>query len=231
MLSYGIDNVKQENIMTANKNFIIRLSKYRNVLYRLKTMGLVRVFSNNLADATGVSALQVRKDFSIAKITGNKKGGYQVDELIEKLNHILGKNETQKVILAGIGKMGKAMVQYKGFEQEGIKIVAAFDIDPQKYKTIQDITVLPLENLKDFVKKNNIKIGIITVPDIAAQQVFNLMVSSGIKGIMNFAPIRLRGSSDVIISNVSLVMELENLIYFVNAREKTGGKICEFQND
>jgi redox-sensing transcriptional repressor len=190
-------------------------------------MGLIRVVSNNLADATGVTALQVRKDFSLSGITGNKKGGYQVDNLIEKLNQILGKNEVEKVILAGVGKIGKALVQYNGFEQEGIKIVAAFDIDPQKYNDDIDIPVLPLEKLKDYVKKNNIKIGIIAVPDASSQQVFNLMAGSGIKGILNFAPIRLRSTPDIIINNVNLVMELENLIYFVNAREKTGGKICE----
>ena len=214
--------------MITNKNCIIRLSRYRNVLYRLKSMGLIRVVSNNLADATGVTALQVRKDFSLSGITGNKKGGYQIDDLIEKLNHILGKNEVEHVILAGVGKIGRALVQYSGFEEEGIKIVAAFDIDPQKYNDKIDIPVLPLEKIKDYVKKNNIKIGIIAVPDTSAQQVFNLMAGSGIKGVLNFAPIRLRSTPDIIINNVNLVMELENLIYFVNVKEKTGGKICEY---
>ncbi|MEQ8224229.1 MAG: redox-sensing transcriptional repressor Rex [Candidatus Eremiobacterota bacterium] len=214
--------------MVTNKNCIVRLSRYRNVLYRLKSMGLIRVISNNLADATGVTALQVRKDFSLSRITGNKKGGYQIDELIEKLNHILGKNEVKHVILAGVGKIGKALVQYNGFEEEGIKITASFDIDPQKYNEEADVPVLPLEKMKDYIKKNNIKIGIITVPDTSAQQVFNLMAGSGIKGVLNFAPIRLRSTPDIIINNVNVVMELENLIYFVNAGEKTGGKICEY---
>jgi redox-sensing transcriptional repressor len=222
------NNVKQENIMITNRNCIIRLSRYKNVLYRLKSMGLIRVVSNNLADATGVTALQVRKDFSLSGITGNKKGGYQVDNLIEKLNQILGKNEVEKVILAGVGKIGKALLHYNGFEQEGIKIVAAFDIDPQKYNDDTGIPVLPMEKLKDIVKKNNIKIGIIAVPDTSSQQVFNLMAGAGIKGVLNFAPIRLRSTPDIIINNVNLVMELENLIYFVNAREKTGGIICEY---
>jgi len=188
-------------------------------------MGFMRVVSNNLADATDVTALQVRKDFSLAGITGNKKGGYRVDELIEKLNQILGKNEIQKVILVGVGKIGIALMYYKGFEEEGIKIEAAFDIDPQKYGKQKDIPVLPLERLRDFVKTNNIKTGIITVPDMAAQQVFNLMISSGIKGVLNFAPIKLRSTPDIVINNVNLVMELENLIYFVNTGERNKGEI------
>ncbi|MEQ8190234.1 MAG: redox-sensing transcriptional repressor Rex [Candidatus Eremiobacterota bacterium] len=213
--------------MITSKNCIVRLSRYRNALYRLKSMGLIRVISNNLADATGVTALQVRKDFSMSHIRGNKKGGYQIDNLIEKLNQILGKNEVEHVIVAGIGKIGRALVQYRGFKEEGIKIVASFDIDPQKYNEEIEIPVLPLEKMREYIKKNNIKIGIITVPDTSAQQVLNLMACSGIKGVLNFAPIRLRSTPGIIINNVNLVMELEKLIYFVNTGEKTGGNIGE----
>ena len=208
--------------MPVNKNCIVRLSRYRNVLYRLKSMGFVRVFSNNLADATGVTSLQVRKDFSLCKITGNKKGGYKVDELIENLDDILGKNEVHNVILVGVGKIGEALLRYKGFEREGIKIVAAFDIDPSRYAKDETPPVLPLGDLKDFVRSNNIKTGIISVPDIAAQQVLDLMAKAGIKGVLNFAPIRLKSkkNKDMIVDNVDLVLELEKLIYFVNLAEK-----------
>jgi len=212
--------------MGSSKNCIVRLSRYRNVLYRLQSMGFVGVFSNNLADATGVTSLQVRKDFSMCKIMGNKKGGYKVDDLLESLDKILGKNEIQKVILAGLGKIGTALLNYKGFEKEGIKIVAAFDIDPSKYNTKQGTKILPLGDLKDFVRENNIKTGIISVPDIAAQQVLDLMLKAGIKGILNFAPIRLKcpKAIDVLINNVDLVLEMEKLIYFVNTLEESETK-------
>ncbi|MCX5669549.1 MAG: redox-sensing transcriptional repressor Rex [Candidatus Omnitrophica bacterium] len=218
--------------MKTNKLCIIRLSKYKNALYRLKSLGFVRVFSDNLADAVEATASQVRKDFSIFGISGNKRGGYKIDELIEKLNIILGKDELQKVIIVGLGKLGTALSRYTGFEKEEIKIVAAFDIDSTKFnqtdikmiKLNEKTPVLALEYLPEFVRKNNIKIGIITVPDIAAQQVVDIMLSSGIKGILNFAPIRLRGNDDCIINNVNLEGELENLIYFVNASTKTKGK-------
>ncbi|MFA5117599.1 MAG: redox-sensing transcriptional repressor Rex [Candidatus Omnitrophota bacterium] len=206
--------------MITNKNCIIRLSRYKNALYRLRTLGFIKVFSDNLADAIGVMPSQVRKDFSIFGISGNKRGGYQVDELIEKLNGILGKNEVQRVVIAGAGNIGTALMKYKGFEKEGIKLMAVFDIDPLKFTRVTDVPVLPLEQLPDFVKKNKIKIGIIAVPDIAAQQTLDSMVSAGIKGILNFAPIRLRGPLDCVINNVNLELELENVIYFVNTREK-----------
>lgn len=207
--------------MKINKLCVIRLSRYKNSLYRLKALGFVKVFSDNLADAVGVTSSQVRKDFSIFGLSGNKRGGYKVDELLKKIGNILGKNELQKVIIAGAGKLGTALLKYKGFEKEGIKITASFDIDPAKYNPKQDIPVLPLEKMKDFVKENNIRIGIITVPDMAAQQAADIMLSSGIKGILNFAPIRLRGSEDCVINNVNLEVELENLIYFVNVLDKT----------
>ncbi|MDD5645261.1 MAG: redox-sensing transcriptional repressor Rex [bacterium] len=210
--------------MTSNKNCVIRLSRYKNALYRFDKLGFVKIFSDNLGEAVGVTAAQVRKDFSLFGITGNKRGGYQVKGLIEKLNEILGKNELQNVIIIGSGNIGNALVKYKGFEKEGIKIVAAFDIDPAKFRENSEIPVLSLDRLRDFVKKNDVKIGVLAVPDIAAQQVADMMISSGIKGILNFAPINIRASADMIVNYVNLELEIENLIYFVNAMEKTGKK-------
>ena len=202
--------------MITNKNCIIRLSRYKNALYRLQSLGFVKVFSDNLADAIGVTASQVRKDFSLFGITGNKKGGYQIEQLLEKLSSILGKGQVQKVIIVGAGNIANALIKYKGFEKEGIKIVAAFDIDPEKFQRIEAIPVLPLEELKNFVRDNGIEIGIIAVPDVAAQQVADLVFSAGIKGVLNFAPLRLRCPPECIVNNVNLESELENVIYFVN---------------
>lgn len=207
--------------MITNKNCIIRLSRYKNALYRLRTLGFVKVFSDNLADAIGVLPSQVRKDFSLFGISGNKRGGYQIDILIEKLNSILGKEQTQEVVIVGLGNIGSALMKYKGFEKEGIKISACFDIDPIKYHREAEIPVLPLEEMKDFVRNKQIKIGVIAVPDIAAQSVLDMMLSCGIKGVLNFAPLRLRAPGETVVNNVNLELELENVIYFVNALEKT----------
>jgi len=206
--------------MTVNKNCIIRLSKYKNALTKLKALGFVKVFSDNLADAAGVASSLVRKDFSIFGITGNKKGGYLIDELVEKVNDILGKNDTQKVIIAGAGDIGSALMKYKGFEKEGLKIAAAFDRDEKKVEKNSAVQVMPVDMMKEFIKQNKIKIGIICVPDHAAGEVYEMMVSAGIKGVLNFAPVNLKNQDDVIVENVNLVGELESLIYFVNASKK-----------
>jgi redox-sensing transcriptional repressor len=211
--------------MVTNKNCILRLSRYKNALYRFKSLGFFKIFSDYLADAVGVTSAQVRKDFSLFAICGNKRGGYQIDALIEKLNDILGKNELQKVVMAGAGNLGNALMKYKNFEKEGIKIVAAFDIDPSKHNTKLPVPVFSLDDLEKYVHENNIKIGIMSVPDIAAQHTFDIMLKAGIKGVLNFAPIQLKAPEDCIVNNVNLELELENLIYFVNALQKSNIRI------
>lgn len=206
-----------------NKNCIIRLSRYKNALYRLKALNFVKVFSDNLGDAVGATPSQVRKDFSLFGIPGNKRGGYQVDELIDQLNRILGKDKPQEFVLAGVGNIGRALLNYKGFEKSGIQIVAAFDIDPVKVDGAAAVPVLPMERFREFVVERGIKLGIISVPDFAAQQLLELMVSSGIKGILNFTPIRLKSTDGIVINNINLETELENVIYFVNANDTTKG--------
>ena len=205
-----------------NRNIVKRLSRYKNVLYRMKRMGLVRIFSENIADATGVSSALVRKDFSILKISGKKKGGYLIGDLIDRADKILGKDVVHKVIVTGAGKIGSALMEYWKHEKGGIRIVAGFDIDPVRQKRESEIPVYPLEELREFVKQNGIKLGIIAVPDIAAQQVFDLMTAAGIKGVLNFAPIRLKtgGNEDCAINYVNFESKLENLIFFMNARKR-----------
>ena len=200
-----------------NRSCIIRLSRYKNALNRLKTLNFVRVFSDNLADAAGVTAAQVCKDFSLFGITGNRRGGYKVDELSIQLNKVLGKDRVQEFVVVGMGNIGKALFHYPGLGKSGIKIAAGFDIDPAKYDRDAKPPVLPLEDFTDFLTGHQIKFGVIAVPDYAAQQVLELMLSAGVKGVLNFAPICLKARSGCVINNINLETELENVIYFVNA--------------
>jgi len=200
-----------------NRNCILRLSRYKNSLLKLKYLGFMRVFSENLADAVGVTAAQVRKDFSIFGIRGNRRGGYQADQLIAQIREILGKDKVHNFILVGAGNLGKALLRYPGFEKSSIKILASFDIDPAKMESETKIPVLPLEEIEAYIQKKQIRFGIISVPDFAAQQVCQIMVKAGIKGILNFAPVRLKVPEDCVIRNINLETEMENIIYFVNA--------------
>ncbi|AQQ71213.1 Redox-sensing transcriptional repressor rex [Limihaloglobus sulfuriphilus] len=205
---------------TTNKNCIVRISRYKNALKRLKGLGFVKVFSSNLADATGTTSAQVRKDFSLFGIAGNKRGGYNVDNLIDQMNRIFGKYDVHKVVLVGIGNIGRALLSHKAFQRESIRIVAAFDIDPNKLDENARIPILPLDRLESYIIENEVKLGIITVPALAAQQVFTIMKDAGIKGVLNFAPLNLQTKDNVIVNNINLEMELENLVYYIMAEEK-----------
>lgn len=206
--------------MNTNKKLIIRLSRYSNSLKRFKSLGFVKVFSDNIADAVGITPSQVRKDFSVFGLPGNKRGGYQIDDLLEKINHILGKNKVNDVIVVGSGNLGKALMKYEIFKKEMIRIVAGFDIDQNKINEQADIPIYHLDKLENYISKNKINIGIITVPDTSAQNVTDIMVNAGIKGILNFSPVKLRVNDNIIINNIYLQTELESLIYFVNAEIK-----------
>jgi redox-sensing transcriptional repressor len=203
-----------------NKSCINRLSTYRNALLRLKTLNFVKVFSENLADAARVNAMQVRKDLSVFGILGNKRGGYLIDDLITQIDRILGKDKLQKFIVVGIGNIGRALLSYPGFGQNEIEIAGGFDVDPNKHNRDAKVPILPLEELEGFVRSNDIEFGIVSVPDNAAQQVLELMNRAGIKGVLNFAPICLKEPAGCIVRDLHLENELENLIYFTNIAEK-----------
>ncbi len=209
--------------ITISRNVIARLAKYKTVLRRLSNIGMVRIISGNLGDAVGVTSAQVRKDFWVSGVSGNKKGGYVIQECLEKLTRILGNQEITKVVLAGVGHLGRALLNYRGFEHECIRIVAGFDSDPLKTDRAGAPPVLPSEELAEFIKKENIKIGIIAAPEASAQKVLDQMEEAGIEGVMNFAPITLRSRTGSVIQHIHLCTELETIIYFVNAvkRQRT----------
>ena len=200
-----------------------RLSNYKNVLYKLKALGFVKVFSDNLGDAIGVSATQVRSDFSHFSITsGNKKGGYLVDDLLEKIKNLLGKGETQKVVVVGCGKMGSAILNYGGFSIEGMKVVAGFDSNPGIIDPAAKIPIHDLGDIKQIVAKEKIKVAIMTVPEAVAAQVYAALQEAGIKGILNFAPLQLRSSDDCIVHNINIALEIEDMFYLIKAEEVKG---------
>lgn len=205
-----------------NKNCIMRLSRYRSALTNLKLLNFTRVFSDNLADAAGTTSTQVRKDFSLFGLAGNRRGGYMVDDLIVQLDKILGKDKVHKFIVIGAGNMGQALLNYSGFEKNGIKILAGFDVKESKYAPNAATPILPMDQVKEFITQNSVQFAIICVPGMAAPQVCDILLSVGIKGILNFAPIRLKEREDCLIENINLVTELENIIYFANALKKTG---------
>jgi redox-sensing transcriptional repressor len=205
------------------KNSLKRIFLYRACLVRLKLMGVERVFSYTLANETGVTSDQVRKDFSEFHIKGNKRGGYEIDDLLETMESIFHRNKDHNIVLIGMGNLGLALSKYSKFVQRNMNIVATFDIDPFKQKQRSDIPVYSMNRLKEIIDRFRVKVAIVAVPEISAQEVSDELVRIGIKGIINFAPVLLKVPPDVVINNVNLCDELESVIYYVHKLMKVDG--------
>jgi redox-sensing transcriptional repressor len=186
-------------------------------------MGVEKVFSYTLASETGVTSEQVRKDFSEFDIKGNKRGGYNINELLEKMEKLFHRNKDNNIVLIGMGNMGLALSKYSKFVQRHMNIVATFDIDPFKQKIRSGIPVYSMDRLKEIIDRFNVKVAIIAVPEISAQEVTDELIRHGIIGIVNFAPVLLKVPPDVIINNVNLCDELESVIYYVHKQLKGNG--------
>ncbi|HUS87693.1 MAG TPA: redox-sensing transcriptional repressor Rex [Bacteroidales bacterium] len=199
-----------------NQSKIHRLILYRLSLLHFKSLGFKRIFSYTISNEVGVSPEQVRKDFSEFQIRGNKKAGYEIDDLLEDFGKIFKKDKNHNIILVGMGKIGVALSNYQGFRDSGIIIKAAFDNDIQKHKGDYPVPVYPLENMQNHVRQNAVKIAILAVTFDAAQTVTNLLVDSGIKGIMNFTNANLRVPDHIHVIYVSLTNTLESLIFLTN---------------
>jgi redox-sensing transcriptional repressor len=205
------------------KNSLKRIFLYRACLTRLKLLGVEKVYSYTLSDETGVTSDQVRKDFSEFGITGNKRGGYDVDDLIDKMEKIFHRNKDHNLVLIGMGNLGTSLSRYNKFVHRNMNIVATFDIDPFKQKIRSDIPVYSLSRLKEIIDRFRVKVAIIAVPEISAQEVTDELIQAGIKGIINFAPVLLKTPADVIVNNVNLCDELESVIYYVHKQMKSEG--------
>lgn len=196
------------------RNDLKRLFTYRLCLIGFKRKGFDRLYSYTLGEEAGVSADQVRKDFSNYKIKGNKKGGYKIDDLLRAIDDVIKHQDEQYMVLVGMGNIGRALVQYKTFKLRKMIIVASFDIDPSKQSKRFGVPVLPLEMLEDIIKKFHVHVAILAVPAISAQDAANRLIDLGIKGILNFAPVILKAPEDVIVNNINIGDELESVIYY-----------------
>jgi len=195
---------------------IYRLSIYLRCLARLRENRIETVSSEALAKVAGVKPTQLRKDLAYFGQFGTRGLGYDVEELSKSISQELGTSSLQPVILIGVGNLGLALLSYRGFEHEGFEIAAAFDLDPERRREKKvNQPILGMEELEGFVRKHRVKMAILTVPAVAAQEVANGLIQAGITGILNFSPIVLSVPEEVMVNNVNLAIELENLSYFI----------------
>lgn len=202
--------------MFKNINAVMRISKYKSILNKFKTLGFEKIFSDNIADAVGVSAAQVRKDFSIFGVKGVGRGGYKVNELIMSLNNLLNKGKTHNIVIIGAGNIGNALLKFNKFKEHNINIVGAFDLDEKKINRFAVVPILPMKDLEKVVKENKVKIGIIATTDLSAQKNADLLIEAGIKAILNFTQTTVKTPEHIYVSDIDLIQEIDALIYFAN---------------
>lgn len=170
------------------------------------------ISATTLAKKLGLGDVQVRKDLSMVSGAGRPKTGYKVCELINAIEKFLGKDEHDGVVIVGAGKLGSALLDYSGFGDYGLDIKAAFDIAvSERHTSDMGKPIYPMEYFGEFCEKNNIKIGIITVPSAEAQKVCDLFIKAEIKAIWCFAPCILSAPEDVLIQYENMALSLAYL--------------------
>jgi redox-sensing transcriptional repressor len=204
--------MKSKPSKTLPEPTLRRLPLYHRFLKDLQATNREFVSCTDIGLDLDLDPTQIRKDLEAVGVVGRPRIGYVLANVIEKLEQFLGWNNVNDAYLVGAGSMGSALLGYRKFEQCGLKVVAAFDLDPSKIGTrIHGKHVLPLDKLPNLAQRMHILIGIITVPAAEAQAVADLMVEGGIRAIWNFAPIRLRTPEHVIVHNEDLYCSLAML--------------------
>ncbi len=196
---------------SISKATLGRIPRY---LHYLKTLHLDKVpyiSATTVAKELHLGEVQVRKDLSMVSGAGRPRVGYDTEMLIGQLEECLGYNKLTLAVLVGAGRLGRALLQYDGFEHFGVKIAAAFDSNDCVLGLDSKTEILPMNQFTDFCKENGVSLGIITVGEGSAQDVCDQMIASGIKAIWNFAPCKLQIPDGVMLQNENLALSLAHL--------------------
>ena len=193
---------------------VSRLSVYSRYLTEVEKQNIISISSGEIAEGVGGTPAQVRKDLAYFGEFGTRGVGYNVKQLNQEIMGILGLDKGWNVILIGAGNLGSALSQYRGFKERGFKIIGVFDNDLNKVGLkLNGLPIYAVNQMADFIAKNDVSIGIIAVPAEYAQDIADILVETDIKGILNFAPIVLTIPEEVEIRNVDLTVNLEVLTY------------------
>ena len=193
---------------------VARLPVYLRALTTLSEQGTVICSSEDLAAAAGVNSAKLRKDLSYLGSYGTRGVGYDVDYLRYQIAREIGVTQDWPVVIVGIGNLGHALANYSGFRSRGFRVVALLDADPDRHdEVVAGVDVRPFDDLEQIVRDHSVAIGVIATPALAAQDVADRMVASGITSILNFAPSVLAVPAGVDVRKVDLSIELQILAY------------------
>ncbi|MBM3403709.1 MAG: redox-sensing transcriptional repressor Rex [Bacteroidetes bacterium] len=192
-----------------------RLSQYRRALLDCLGQGKINIFSHEVANLLHITPVQVRRDIMLIGYTGNLRKGYDIKELIDLIGHIIDTETGQRVAVVGIGNLGKAIISYFKGRRSKLSIIAGFDVNPEKTGKVYDgVPIYPNEAMQEIIQKEQITIGIITVPAAQAAAVAETLINSGIKGILNYSPKSLSVSPHAYLEEYDMLTSLEKVAYF-----------------
>ena len=214
--------------MTFEKNIPNATAKLLSLYYRsckrFHRENIDKASSKQIAEAIGIDPATVRRDFSYFGELGRRGFGYDVNKLMTFFAELLNDNATTKVLLVGVGNVGRALLHYRFQERNRMQLVMAFDTDDNELvgtQTEDNIPIYGISQIKDKIAQEDIKTAILTVPSVKAQEVADLLVDAGIEGILCFSPVNLNLPRHVVVQYVDLTSELQTLLYFMKEEEKS----------
>ena len=195
---------------------IRRYPIYLRCIREMIAAGELHISSAIVAEKLGLDPVLTRKDLAMAGVPGKPRRGYPAKKLQDALNHALGWDNTTDAVLIGAGSLGNALLGYSGFEEQNLSIIVAFDSNPGLLGlALHGVKVRPMEDLPRFVKRMKIKLGILTVPNAAAQSCADQLVAAGIRGIWNFSSVQLEVPQGIVVQNVDLAQSLAILSHTI----------------
>lgn len=194
-----------------SRQALLRLPYYLNYLKTLQKQGVTSVSAPKIAAALSLNEVQVRKDIAfVSSCAGKPKTGFDTDLLVRDLESFLGYDNVNEAVIVGAGLLGRSLLQYKGFADYGIHLVAAFDCDPalSELRFGGEQRIFPMGKLEDLCERMRIHIGIICVPGEAAQETSDRLVACGIRAIWNFAPTHITVPDGILLQNENIASSL-----------------------
>ena len=200
---------------------IKRLPRYYRYLGELLNQDIKRISSNALSEKMNVTASQIRQDFNYFGGFGQQGYGYNVEYLYGEIGDILGLNDGDTMVIIGAGNLGKALASHDTFEKRGFKLAGIFDNNPDVIGTvINGREVMDVDCMEEFISRNRVDIGVITVPRGAVEETVERLVKSGVKGLLNFSYMELKLGKDVAVENVHLSDPLMTLSYKIKEKKQ-----------
>jgi redox-sensing transcriptional repressor len=207
---------EENSLLDISPLTLNRLGVYRRALRELERAGVRRISSQELADRFHLSAAQIRKDLAHFGELGIRGVGYEVPKLTRRLSEILGLDRKHRMVVVGMGNLGSALASYLGFNSGAFHVVGGVDNDPEKVgRKIRDFEIRPTEELAAVIRDTGAEVGVLTVPAEAAQENYDLLVKAGVKGVLNFAPVRVEPVPGVPLKQVDLRSQLEELAFYL----------------